>query len=97
MIHIDSKITVWDRFSIADEHEESLLEFLHNNPMATASDILQWASDSGIDGEHSTLIETGAEMTPEENDGASTIEVIRDPQENLLWENAPIEEPPVGD
>lgn len=90
MIHIDSKITIWDRFSIDEEHKEALMEFLKENPDITASDITQWASDNGIEGEHSTLTDTGEELTPAENKGASTIEVVEDALGGIVWENAPV-------
>lgn len=91
MIHIDSKITIWDRFSIDDEHKEELMEFLRQNPDATANDIIDWASDNAIDGEHSTITDTGEPMTPDENDGQSTVEVIQSSPEGTqpLWDNTP--------
>lgn len=86
MIHIDSKITIWDRFSLDDEHKEALQEFLQENPDTLASDISDWASELGIDGEHETLTDTGDEMTPDENGGEATVEISMG--DATLWTNA---------
>ena len=83
MIHIDSKITIWDRFTIDDKHEPELMEFLSGNPGTSAQDIIVWAENQGIAGEHSTLIETGEELSPADNGGAATLEVMRQDGEGL--------------
>ena len=75
MISIDSKITIWNRFQIEDEAQEALMKFLEAHPNASFSEILRWASKNDIEGEHSTLDDTGVEMTPEENGGQPTVEV----------------------
>ena len=85
-IHIDEKITIWDRFSIDEEHKESLLEFLKDNPTSDLSDVLEWADSQGIDGEHSTLLDTGEVMTVEENDGNCTLEITQDAESQLAGE-----------
>jgi hypothetical protein len=96
MIHIDSKITIWNRFSIDDEYKEELVEFLRQDPEATANDIIDWASDNGIDGEHSTILNPGITMTPDENDGLATAKIIQSSPEGTrpLWDNAPTTEEP---
>jgi hypothetical protein len=96
MIHIDSKITIWDRFSIDDEHKEELLKFINGTKAVTADDITNWASDSGIYGEHSTITDTGDPMTPDDNDGQATVEVVQSSPEGTrtLWDNTPIVDPP---
>jgi hypothetical protein len=94
MIHIDSKITIWDRFSIDDEHKDDLLEFLDGNPEATTADIIEWAEAHDISGEHDTLHDTGEDMTVEENGGNATIEVsdMQGYSSGLtIWTNAPKE------
>jgi len=89
-IHIDSKITIWDRFSVDDEHKEELMEFLKQNPGASASDILEAMADQAYG--HTTLVDTGEELTPEGNGGEATVEVVMvGPTAYLdpIWTNKP--------
>ena len=73
---IDYKTTVWERFEIEDEHKESLLEFLKENPEASAMDIWNWYSDNGGDPHCETIEGTSVEMSPEENNGYSTLQIV---------------------
>lgn len=90
MIHIDKKVTAWERFTIEDDEREALMEFLKANPEATAEALDEWAAD--IEGEHETLGDTDECMTPGENDGQATIEIMyarSDNQTETLWDNTP--------
>jgi hypothetical protein len=82
---IDYKTTVWERFEIEDEHKGSLLEFLKENPEASAMDIWNWHSDNGGDPHCETLEGTSVEMSPEENDGCSTIEILC--EDKIIYQN----------
>jgi hypothetical protein len=73
---IDYKTTVWERFEVEDEHEESLFEFLKENPKASAMDIWNWHSDNGGNPDCDVIEETFEEMSVEDNSGSSTIEII---------------------
>jgi hypothetical protein len=73
---IDYKTTVWERFEIEDEHKDLLLEFLKENPKASAMDIWNWYSDNGGDPHCETIEGTSEEMSVEENGGSSTIEIV---------------------
>jgi hypothetical protein len=75
---IDYKTTVWERFEIEDEHKDSLLEFLKENPEASAMDIWNWYSDNGGDPHCETIEGTSEEMSVEENGGSSTLEILCD-------------------
>jgi hypothetical protein len=91
MINIDSKITIWDRFCLEDECKDELMKFLKEMPAATAGDILEWANVSGFEpSDHETLTDTGEEMTPSENKGEATLEVLMTLPDNRtepLWDN----------
>ena len=92
MIHIDSKITIWDRFSIDDEHKKELLKFINGAKAVTANDILDWINDNGYEAYgHETLVDTGEELTPAYNSGAATVEVLitrPNARVDTLWTNA---------
>jgi hypothetical protein len=82
---IDYKTTVWERFEIEDENKDLLLEFLKENPEASAMDIWNWYSDNGGDPHCETIEGTSVEMSVEENGGSSTIEILLNDQ--ILFEN----------
>jgi len=93
MIHIDQKITAWDRFSIEDEHKDALLIFMAKNPSFTSSDLYEWAYESGLD-PYTKLIE-GSEETidPYQNNGEATIEIIHENdlimhEQTILYSNS---------
>lgn len=72
------------------------MAFLEANPDATASDIHSWASDEGIEGGHEDLNDTEEELTPDQNEGFSTLEVLVTSPSGVseaLHDNAPRAEP----
>ena len=75
MIHIDQKITTWERFSIDEEHREELEKFLKENPEADGADLFDWAHHNGLDPYCETLDEVSEIISPKENGGQSTLEV----------------------
>lgn len=78
MIHIDQKITGWERFSIEDVHKDALLIFMVKNPSFTSSDLYEWAHERGLN-PHTELIENiGEIIDPYQNDGEATIEIIHE-------------------
>jgi hypothetical protein len=97
MIHIDQKITTWERFEIDDEHKDALLEYIKENPSFTSLDLYDWAHEQGYD-PHSEIIE-GAEETldPYENNNKPTIVILQDDPDcrkfdncmRTLWDNTP--------
>ena len=80
MIHIDAKITIWERFTIGDEHKEALKLFLKENPDATYLELYEWAADNDGDPETEYLEGTDEPMTTAENGGFSTLEILQDSQ-----------------
>lgn len=75
MIHIDQKITAWERLSLNDECKQDLLQFLKNNPFANSLDIYDWAHEQGYDPSSELLEGTQEVMSPEENDNQPTMEI----------------------
>jgi len=74
---IEYKITTWERFEIDDEHREALESFLKDNPIADAMDIFDWACDNNIDMPRiEKLDETDELMSPKENGGQATLEIL---------------------
>ena len=89
---VDYKITTWERFDIDDEHKDALLAYLKENPKASAMEILGWAFDIGDDPYVEKIDGSDEEMTPEENDGHSTIEILDHHCGEVLFHNGKNEE-----
>jgi hypothetical protein len=79
------KTTVWERFEVGDEHKESLLELLKENPKTSAMDIWNWYSDNGGDPHRETIEETYEDMSVEDNSGNYTIEIVCD--DKTIYQN----------
>lgn len=75
MIHIDQKVTTWQRFSFEEKHREKLEKFLKENPKADVTEIYDWACDNDIDPDHEILDGTEEILSPEENKGQTTLEI----------------------
>lgn len=76
MAYIDIKRTVWERFEIPEELD--IPEF------SNTWEIDEFISDNDIEGDF--LIETTVDMTVEENNGSSTVEVYDD-NGDLIFSN----------
>jgi hypothetical protein len=88
MIHIDQKVTTWQRFSIDEEHREELEKFLKENPEADGSDIYDWASNNDLDPYCESMEGQGLDelISPEENGGQPTLEIISNNE--AIYQNA---------
>ena len=78
MIHIDQKLTIWERFSIENENKEALESFLKANPKASGLDIYDWAHEQGLDPHCEMLEGTQESLEPQDNGGEATLEIIQD-------------------
>jgi hypothetical protein len=85
---IDYKTTVWERFEIEDQDKDLLLEFLKQNPEASAMDIYAWYCDNGGDPHCETIEGTSEEMSVEENGGSSTLEILSSDGNEMIYQNA---------
>jgi len=92
----DFKITVWERLEIfgTDNDEITISEKMKAGVFTSQSDVIEWLEDEGIVYEISSMADTTEELTPKENAGASTIEIMQDDKINggytKLWENGEI-------
>ena len=81
-------MTMWEEFNIEDEHQEALLAYLQENPLADYLDLYNWAGDQGFDPESHTLEGTEEVLTPEDNGGQSTLEITAFPNNKIIFQNA---------
>jgi hypothetical protein len=74
-MQFDFKVTTWERISVSADQEEKVLDAIKRGEITSSNDIFNFLEDDGnISIE--TMLETTEQMTPEENDGQSTIEVL---------------------
>lgn len=86
-MRVEYKITTWESFWIEDEHKESLLAFLKENPEADAMEIYDWALELGCDSYIERIDGVDDFITPEENAGQATIEILTDDGRTTLFTN----------
>lgn len=70
-MHVDFKITTWERVEVPAEHEEEIKALIEDGTITSASDMFDHLD--GIECEKLTYVDE--QMTPEENGGCSTVEV----------------------
>ena len=75
-MRIDYKITTWASFEIDDEHRDSLMRFMEQNPNASAVDILDYCYDDGLHPSPEFIVGSDEELSPEENDNQATLEIF---------------------
>jgi len=78
-MNFDFKITTWERVNVDADQEQDVLEAIKNGTITSSSDIFDFLADKGdANVECNTMLEVDEQMTVEENNGSSTIEVIND-------------------
>jgi hypothetical protein len=84
----DFKITTWERITVPEEHEAAILEKIKSGEITTGNDL--YAAMDEIDTDElvcrDVLHETEDSMTPEENGGCATIEILDDKRDKI-WSN----------
>jgi hypothetical protein len=88
-MHIDFKITGWERVEIPEEMEEEVLSKIKDGTITTANDIFA-LPNANPDGSLrcDMLPDVTESMSVEENGGASTIEAFADNQSgDLIFKN----------
>jgi hypothetical protein len=87
-MHIDFKITTWERVEIPEEREEEVLAKIKSGEVECSNDL--WDMDMNMDLTYETLDDCSVQMTPKENSLASTIEVFehKGPDNVMVWDNA---------
>lgn len=84
-MHVDFKITTWERVEIPENHEGEILEAIKSGKVKTANDIFdQFPS---LDISCNKIHDVDEQMTPEENGGSSTIEVFEENGADDIWSN----------
>tara|TARA_B100001094_G_scaffold300809_1_gene326516 strand:- start:546 stop:818 length:273 start_codon:yes stop_codon:yes gene_type:complete len=76
------KITTWEELTVNEEDEKELLEDIKNGKITASYQVYQNYGSA----KHEIILEVEEQMTVEENDGCSTIEVYDD-YNNLLFCN----------
>lgn len=82
-MYIDFKVTMWERVQVPEGMEDLFLNKLKEGKITSASDM--WEYSLELDCE--PLIDTGEQMTVEENGNCATIEAI-DEKGSLKYSNA---------
>lgn len=86
--YIDYKITIWRRMHLKDKANMiNLVKKLEGKAIGTADDLMAETDDWDdiFDDEDELLYETEVSMTPEENEGSSTVEVYK--EDEVIWSN----------
>ena len=84
IMQVDFKITTWERVEIPQEYQDQVIEALKSGEVSTAEDLIQLLAEATYEG---VIAETDEQMTPEDNGGCSTIDVL-DEEGNTIWKNA---------
>ena len=80
---VDFKIITWQRVTIPEYAEETVLRKLKEGQITTIEEIFEIAADSYME----NLEEVETYMTVKENEGYSTIEVLNEEGETI-WDNS---------
>lgn len=89
-MHIDFKVTCWERVEIPKEHEEKVKQALKEGKINSANDVFNLDYDMSLDCD--MLLDTSEQLSIEENGGYSTVEVweqVKAPTEpmEITWKN----------
>lgn len=94
-MHVDFKITTWERVEVPEGKEEEILQAIKDGKITSAEELCQYDPEN-IDGsEH--LVNCDEQMSLEKNEGFSTIEVISNDSDSVhpiasvgnevIWQN----------
>jgi predicted HAD superfamily phosphohydrolase len=95
-MHIDFKITTWERVEIPNENKKEVMSRLEDETIESANDLFNYQlkeDDSFMNLTHEKLDNVSDQMTIDENNGCSTIEVWDYDDEDtnnpmdLVWDN----------
>ena len=68
----DFKITVWERVTVPEDMEQTILDKIKNGEIQNSCDIKDLVPEAVVD----LLHDTESQMLPEENDNLCTIDVM---------------------
>ena len=82
MAYVDFKITIWERVYFDDVDIEKVSEKIKNGMVSSSEDMFTEFEDR-VAHDSEILLETAGQMTPEENDNQSTIELYNSDGETI--------------
>ena len=85
MKYFDFKVTIWDRVTVPEEHEEAVSKAIQSGEINSVQDVFNFLDGSGEYPEHEFLYDTDQQVTLEDNAGFSTIEILD--KDNAIWQN----------
>jgi hypothetical protein len=86
-LEIDFKVTTWERATINPENYEEVLNAIKTGKISSGEELANYLRDKGDANISFNILPYCTEqMTVEENDGCSTIEVVQN--EQTIWDNA---------
>jgi len=85
-MYIDFKISTWERVRIDDSIKEEVLTKLRSGEISSSSDLYRFYTDDKFSFDPDIIYETSEQLSPEENNGMSTIEVY-DNNHSDIWNN----------
>lgn len=74
MAQVDFKVTVWERVTIDDDKMADVIARIKSGEITTSNELFDYLDDDCT--YEGTIDDTIEQMTPEENDNQSTIEVL---------------------
>ena len=89
-MRVDFKVTAWESVTVQDEHKEEVLEKLRSGDIQTANDLIEFLDSQDSYNDYEILTETVDQLTPQQNNGFSTIEAVEDKfvsERISLWGN----------
>ena len=84
-MHVDFKITTWERVFIPESDREKVLELLKSKTVESAEDLFTELDPDTLIREE--VEDVSVQMTVEENEGNSTIEMYDETGSPIIWEN----------
>jgi len=83
MAYVDFKITVWERVYFDDADIEKVAEKIKNGIVTSSEDMFTEFEDR-VAHDSEVLLETSEQMSVEENDNQSTVELFNSEGETIL-------------
>jgi hypothetical protein len=78
MAQVDFKVTAWERVEIKDEYVKEVIEKINNRSISSSNDLIEFIEEKGDTFDYGFIPETEEQISLDDNDGYSTIEVSVD-------------------
>ena len=82
MAQVDFKVTVWERVTIDDDKVADVIERIKSGEITTSNELFDCLDDDCT--YEGTIDDTMEQMTPEDNNNQSTIEVLNENGETIF-------------